>query len=96
MGTKRFVKGSSYYQPEDPFLDFKSPQSTTGAVTEDPEGYLRSITLSSKIKESKKTITKAKVEKSSLYYQSEDPFRYIKSTQSKIEFSDMVSEDPEG
>ena len=83
-----------YYQSEDPLLDITFPQSKTelsGMVSDDPEGYSRSITSSSKIKENKKT-SKAEVEKSSPYYQSEDPFPDITS-QTK---TGMISEDPEG
>ena len=64
-------------------------------VSDDPEGYLQSLTSSSKIKESKKATSKAEVEKSSPYYQSEDPFPDITS-QTKTNLSGMVSEDPEG
>ena len=55
--------------------------------------YPQFSTSSGEIKESTEATTKAKVEKSPSYYQSEDPFLDIKSPQSE---TGMVSEDPEG
>ena len=63
---------------------------------EDLEGHSQSTMLSSKIKKSEEPTTKAKVGKSSPYYQSKHPFLDIKSFQSMAELSDVVSEDPEG
>ena len=72
-------------------LDYDSfPELLAAYKTTDSQ----SSTSSSKIKESTETTTKAKVEKSSPYYQSEDPF--LIKPQRKTELSGMVSEHPEG